>query len=128
MTFYISQVRLWDAERRSCIGTGKGHLGAVGSVAFSKKSKNFFVSGSRFVVQFVCDISYSNTKFVVKNKTIFISDRTIKIWTWDDTLGDAADEVPLRAKAVVAAHDKDINSLAVSPNDGLVCSGSEVTL
>ncbi|RLM74595.1 transducin beta-like protein 3 [Panicum miliaceum] len=92
-------VRLWDAERRSCIGTGKGHLGAVGSVAFSKKSKNFFVSGS--------------------------SDRTIKIWTWDDTLGDVDDEVPLRAKAVVAAHDKDINSLVVSPNDGLVCSGSE---
>ncbi|KAG2574368.1 hypothetical protein PVAP13_7KG326900 [Panicum virgatum] len=90
-------VKLWDAERRSCIGTGKGHLGAVGSVAFSKKSKNFFVSGS--------------------------SDRTIKIWTWDDTLDD--DEVPLKAKAVVAAHDKDINSLAVSPNDGLVCSGSE---
>ncbi|CAN6269106.1 unnamed protein product [Urochloa humidicola] len=92
-------VRLWDAERRSCIGTGKGHLGAVGSVAFSKKSKNFFVSGS--------------------------SDRTIKVWTWDDTLGDADDQVPLKAKAVVAAHEKDINSLAVSPNDGLVCSGSE---
>ncbi|CAN6240712.1 unnamed protein product [Urochloa humidicola] len=94
-----NSVRLWDAERRSCIGTGKGHLGAVGSVAFSKKSKNFFVSGS--------------------------SDRTIKVWTWDDTLGDADDQVPLKAKAVVAAHEKDINSLAVSPNDGLVCSGSE---
>jgi U3 small nucleolar RNA-associated protein 13 len=36
-------------ERRSCIGIGKGHLGAIGSVAFSKKSKNFFVSGSRLV-------------------------------------------------------------------------------
>ena len=53
---FISQVKLWDAERRSCIGTGKGHLGAVGSVAFSKKSKNFFVSGSRFVFQFLWDI------------------------------------------------------------------------
>ncbi|EMS63577.1 Transducin beta-like protein 3 [Triticum urartu] len=92
-------VRLWDMEKRSCIGTGKGHLGAIGCVAFSKKSKNFFVSGS--------------------------SDRTIKVWTWDDTLIDAGGEVPLRAKAGVAAHDKDINSLSVSPNDGLVCSGSE---
>ncbi|TVU15947.1 hypothetical protein EJB05_39491 [Eragrostis curvula] len=92
-------VRLWDTERRRCIGIGKGHLGAIGSVAFSKKSKNFFVSGS--------------------------SDRTIKVWSWDDTLGDNDDEIPLKAKAVVAAHDKDINSLAVSPNDGLVCSGSE---
>ncbi|GJN26573.1 hypothetical protein PR202_gb14514 [Eleusine coracana subsp. coracana] len=92
-------VRLWDTERRRCIGIGKGHLGAIGSVAFSKKSKNFFVSGS--------------------------SDRTIKIWSWDDTLDDTDDEISLKAKAVVAAHDKDINSLAVSPNDGLVCSGSE---
>ncbi|KAK3143839.1 hypothetical protein QOZ80_4AG0305630 [Eleusine coracana subsp. coracana] len=92
-------VRLWDTERRRCIGIGKGHLGAIGSVAFSKKSKNFFVSGS--------------------------SDRTIKIWSWDNTLGDTDDEISLKAKAVVAAHDKDINSLAVSPNDGLVCSGSE---
>ncbi|VAH36346.1 unnamed protein product [Triticum turgidum subsp. durum] len=92
-------VRLWDMEKRSCIGTGKGHLGAIGCVAFSKKSKNFFVSGS--------------------------SDRTIKVWTWDDTLIDAGGEVPLKAKAGVAAHDKDINSLSVSPNDGLVCSGSE---
>ncbi|KAL5215921.1 hypothetical protein ABZP36_007322 [Zizania latifolia] len=80
-------VRLWDMEKRSCIGFGKGHLGAIGSVAFSKKSKNFFVSGS--------------------------SDWTIKIWSWDDTLNDVDGEVPLKAKAVVAAHDKDINSLAV---------------
>jgi len=32
----------------------------------------------------------------------------------------------LKAKAVVAAHDKDINSVAVAPNDSLVCSGSQV--
>ena len=39
--------------RKNCIGIGKGHLGAVGSVAFSKKTKNFFVSGSRFALQFL---------------------------------------------------------------------------
>lgn len=33
----------------------------------------------------------------------------------------------LKAKAVVAGHDKDINSLAVAPNDSLVCSGSQVS-
>ena len=53
---FFTQVRLWDAERKSCIGIGKGHLGAVGSVAFSKKTKNFFVSGSRFALQFVCNL------------------------------------------------------------------------
>ncbi|KAH1193528.1 Transducin beta-like protein 3 [Glycine max] len=33
--------------------------------------------------------------------------------------------INLKAKAVVAAHDKDINSVAVAPNDSLVCSGSQ---
>ena len=53
---FFTQVRLWDAERKNCIGIGKGHLGAVGSVAFSKKTKNYFVSGSRFALQFVCNL------------------------------------------------------------------------
>ncbi|KAJ1702869.1 hypothetical protein LUZ63_002648 [Rhynchospora breviuscula] len=92
-------VRLWDTESRSCLGTGTGHLGAIGAVAFSKKSKIFFVSGS--------------------------SDRTIKVWSFDSTLEGNDQEHSLKARAVVAAHDKDINSLAVSPNDSLVCSGSE---
>ncbi|XP_072988874.1 protein TORMOZ EMBRYO DEFECTIVE [Typha latifolia] len=94
-----NSVRLWDVERRCCIGTGRGHMGAVGAVAFSKKSRNFFVSGS--------------------------SDRTIKVWNMDDVREDVDQEVALKSKAVVAAHDKDINSLAVSPNDSFVCSGSE---
>lgn len=34
--------------------------------------------------------------------------------------------INLKPKAVVAAHDKDINSVAVAPNDSLVCSGSQV--
>jgi len=36
-------VSLWDAERRSYIGIGKGHLRVVSSFAFSKKTKNFFL-------------------------------------------------------------------------------------
>ena len=34
--------------------------------------------------------------------------------------------INLKAKVVVAAHDKDINSVVVAPNDSLVCSGSQV--
>ncbi|XP_028192523.1 uncharacterized protein LOC114378175 [Glycine soja] len=33
--------------------------------------------------------------------------------------------INLKAKVVVAAHDKDINSVVVAPNDSLVCSGSQ---
>lgn len=94
-----NSVRLWESESRCCIGVGTGHTGAVGAVAFSKKWRNFFVSGS--------------------------SDRTLKVWSLDGLSDDTEQPISLKAKAVVAAHDKDINSLAVAPNDSLVCSGSQ---
>lgn len=94
-----NSVRLWDSESRCCIGMGTGHMGAVGAVAFSKKLRNFCVSGS--------------------------SDHTIKVWNFDDLSDDAEQPMNLKAKAVVAAHSKDINSLAVAPNDSLVCTGSQ---
>ncbi|KAH7538432.1 protein TORMOZ EMBRYO DEFECTIVE [Ziziphus jujuba] len=92
-------VRLWESEGRCCLGVGIGHMGAVGAVAFSKKKKDFFVSGS--------------------------SDRTIKVWSLDGLSDYVGQPFNLKAKAAVAAHDKDINSLAVAPNDSLVCSGSQ---
>ncbi|PIA55623.1 hypothetical protein AQUCO_00700140v1 [Aquilegia coerulea] len=94
-----NNVRLWDQEGHCCIGVGTGHLGAVGAVAFSKKKKNFIVSGS--------------------------SDHTLKVWSLDGLMEDGNLAINLKAKAVVAAHDKDINSVAVAPNDSYVCSGSE---
>ncbi|CAK7333665.1 unnamed protein product [Dovyalis caffra] len=94
-----NSVRLWNSESKNCIGVGTGHMGGVGAVAFSKKWKNFFVSGS--------------------------SDRTIKVWSFDGISDDADQPINLKSKAVVAAHDKDINSLAIAPNDSLVCSGSQ---
>ncbi|KAF6151712.1 hypothetical protein GIB67_001995 [Kingdonia uniflora] len=94
-----SRVRLWEQESKCCIGVGTGHMGAVGAVAFSKKHKNFFVSGS--------------------------SDRTLKVWSLNDIVEDAKEAINLKSKAVVAAHDKDINSVAIAPNDSLVCSGSQ---
>ncbi|XP_021899650.1 transducin beta-like protein 3 [Carica papaya] len=91
-------VRLWDSESRSCIGIGIGHTKPVEAVAFSKKLLNFFVSGS--------------------------GDRTIKVWSLDGVSDDLEQPIHLKTKATVAAHDKDMTSLAVAPNDSLVCSGS----
>lgn len=54
------------------------------------------------------------------------SDRMIRVWSLDG-VSDAYHESTLKVKAFVAAHDKDINSLAVAPNDSLLCSGSEVS-
>lgn len=94
-----NSVRLWEKEGQCCIGLGTGHMGAVGAVAFSKKKKNFVVSGS--------------------------SDRTLKVWSLDDLTEDGDRAINLKARAVVAAHDKDINSLTVAPDDRYVCSGSQ---
>lgn len=52
---------------------------------------------------------------------------------WDVSAASAAadegasSEQPaqLRSTAAVAAHDKDINALAVSPNDALICTASQ---
>ncbi|KAG5559049.1 hypothetical protein RHGRI_008836 [Rhododendron griersonianum] len=96
-----NSIRLWEAESTRCIGVGLGHMEAVGAVAFSKKRRNFVVSGS--------------------------SDRTLKVWSLDSLSDDMEQSTNLKAKAVVAAHDKDINSLAIAPNDSFVCSGSQVS-
>ncbi|KAK7330492.1 hypothetical protein VNO77_24687 [Canavalia gladiata] len=94
-----NSVRLWESESTNCIGVGIGHMGAVGAIAFSKRKRDFFVSGS--------------------------SDHTLKVWSLDDLSDNMTVPINLKAKAVVAAHDKDINSVAVAPNDSLVCSGSQ---
>ncbi|KAI4371363.1 hypothetical protein MLD38_019608 [Melastoma candidum] len=95
-----NSIRLWNADSRCCIAVGIGHMGAVAAIAFSKKKRDFLVSGS--------------------------SDRTIKVWSMDGISDDDCLEPSrLRARAVVAAHDKDINALAIAPNDSFVCSGSE---
>ncbi|KAG5585072.1 hypothetical protein H5410_045506 [Solanum commersonii] len=94
-----SSDRLWDCENKACVGVGIGHMGAVGAVALSKKQHNFFVSGS--------------------------SDCTLKVWNMDGVSGNNEEIITLKAKAVVAPHDKDINSLAVAPNDSLIWAISD---
>ncbi|OMO84994.1 hypothetical protein CCACVL1_10485 [Corchorus capsularis] len=92
-------VRLWDSERRCCVGLGIGHTETVGAVAFSKKHRNFFVSGSR--------------------------DTNIKVWSLDGISDDIEQPINLKSKGGVSPHKKDINCLAIAPNDKLVCSGSQ---
>jgi len=55
------------------------------------------------------------------------SDRTIKVWSFAGVLDSdgISKSIKLSSQATVAAHDKDINSVAVSPNDSLLCTGSQ---
>ena len=49
------------------------------------------------------------------------------MWSLDGISEDSEEPINLKTRSVVAAHDKDINSVAVARNDSLVCTGSEVT-
>lgn len=89
---------------------GKGHTDPVSSVAFGKKSKSptFFASASQ--------------------------DRTLKAWNIDGsflsvpqihTYISLATGTSVSVTGTTRAHDKDINTVDVSPNDKLIATGSQ---
>ncbi|KAJ1560169.1 U3 small nucleolar RNA-associated protein 13, partial [Nowakowskiella sp. JEL0078] len=105
-----NSVRIWKAnfdtsiadDRFSCVGLGIGHTEAVGAVAITKKTKDFIFSGSQ--------------------------DRTVKCWGISGkALGNDVSGEPSKLKAVFTfqAHEKDINSISVSPNDKLIATASQ---
>ncbi|RUS34835.1 WD40-repeat-containing domain protein [Jimgerdemannia flammicorona] len=91
-----------DARYR-CAGICVGHTEAVGAVAMSQKTTDFVITGSQ--------------------------DRTIKCWDLSklDLSGPTSDEEPAKPKSMytIIAHDKDINSICVAPNDKFLATGSQ---
>ncbi|RXN19837.1 transducin beta 3 [Labeo rohita] len=99
-----NSLRLWKMDPESgrvhCVAQGSGHSNAVGTVACSRLKKAFLVSGSQ--------------------------DCTIKVWDLPDLLPDVGCEpLSLTARLTEKAHDKDVNSVTISPNDKLLVSGSQ---
>ncbi|KAI9223624.1 WD40-repeat-containing domain protein [Blastocladiella britannica] len=104
--------RVWavatDDEGRPTLthhATLMGHAEAVGAVAMSRKpTSSFAVTGSQ--------------------------DRTLKVWDLAAVMSASATAqnagpVVIRAKLTIKAHDKDINAVAVSPNDRLIATASQ---
>jgi len=85
----------------SCIAVGNGHTGSIGTIALSRTNLTFLVSGSQ--------------------------DTCLKMWRLDsEELTDS--DKDLKSLSVLhtsVAHDKDINSVCVSPNDKLIATGSQ---
>lgn len=97
-------VRVWqmdtDSGQVQCVAHGLSHTNAVGSITFSRLKASFIVSGSQ--------------------------DCTVKVWELPQQISSTGTEIQqLTARATEKAHDKDINSVAVSPNDKLLASGSQ---
>ncbi|XP_046582912.1 transducin beta-like protein 3 [Haliotis rubra] len=97
-----STVRLWmflpETGSLSCVGVCHGHVQAVSSVAFSRKSPSFIVSGGR--------------------------DSTLKLWSIESASStDGLTE--LTCRATERGHEKDINCVTVAPNDKFIATGSQ---
>ncbi|ORX94019.1 WD40 repeat-like protein [Basidiobolus meristosporus CBS 931.73] len=100
--------RIWsinlDAEeaedRFKCVGTCVGHTEAIGAVAISRKSTDFMITGSQ--------------------------DRTIKCWDISELdFENPDDSFKPHAMYTFKAHEKDINSVAIAPNDKYFATGSQ---
>ena len=93
----------------ACVATCEGHAESVGAIAMSKMKTETENGRLRFM--------FTGSQ-----------DRTIKMWDLSGvTLESAASghSSRIRSLSTLKAHDKDINSLDVSPNDKLLASGSQ---
>ncbi|KAF8930369.1 hypothetical protein EDD21DRAFT_170033 [Dissophora ornata] len=87
-------------ERYKCIGTCVGHTEAIGAVALTRKTDGLLLTGSQ--------------------------DRTIKCWDLSTADLDEPDaEHRFKSHYTVQAHDKDINTIAIAPNDKIFATGSQ---
>lgn len=95
----------------SCVGIAEGHGESVGAIALSRKdssSPRFMFTGSQ--------------------------DRTVKMWditrvaaasSSSSAEADSESLEKLKSLLTLKAHDKDINSLDIAPNDRLLATGSQ---
>ncbi|TMW68602.1 hypothetical protein Poli38472_006070 [Pythium oligandrum] len=107
--------RVWDVERRECIATCPGHTEAMGAIAISQKPAHFSMGAAFFVTG--------------------SADKTLKMWSLKSLASMYTQQSKKKSKdskalsvvtlSAVKAHDKDVNALAVAPNDRLVASASQ---
>ena len=96
-------LRIWSINATNgmfteCIAVGNGHTESIAAVAASKK------------------LSTTIDDFFVVTGS---KDRTIKLWSFKDI-----NNLSITPKYTVVAHDKDINAIAIAPNDKLIATAS----
>ncbi|RLN95089.1 hypothetical protein BBJ28_00000119 [Nothophytophthora sp. Chile5] len=112
--------RLWDLRPAGdkskspakCVATCTGHTEALGAVAISQRATSFATGAAFFVTG--------------------SSDKTLKMWSLQPLASayatptkPAPQELTLSTLGAVKAHEKDVNALAVAPNDRFIASASQ---
>lgn len=102
--------RLWDVKSRTLLATCTGHTEALGAIAMSQKLPHFSMGAAFFVTG--------------------SSDKTLKMWSLKPLAAAYSDKKQVEITALttvgtVKAHDKDVNAIAVSPNDRFIASASQ---
>ncbi|CAH0477034.1 unnamed protein product [Peronospora belbahrii] len=95
-----------------CIAKCVGHTEALGAIAISQRVTSFATGAAFFVTG--------------------SSDKTLKMWSlqplaelYATPAKPAPTELTISSLGTVKAHDKDVNALAVSPNDRFIASASQ---
>lgn len=106
-----NSVRLWrlDESQMTCLGVGKRHTGSIAALQFLQTTPAQFVSASNDSCLKLWQIPENIVKNVTNNKKLATSDFPIA----------------LNCSKTAIAHDKDINSVCVSPNDKIIASASQ---
>lgn len=104
--------RVWELASGRCCAVGEGHGDAVGCVTISQSRSSY---ASRQVVMITG-----------------AGDKTVKRWRlplhqWITSKASVTPAAPakLLSSHSIRAHDKDVNTIALSPNDMLIASGSQ---
>ena len=105
--------RVWDLLNKRCSAVGEGHADAVGSVCVSQRSATY-QSKLAFMISGAGDKILKRWPLPVHSFTSGSIGRDGK---------ECFEVLKLAVSHNVRAHDKDINTLAVSPNDSMVASG-----
>ena len=105
---------MWDLWHHRCVAVGEGHADAVGAVCISQRHATY----------------QSKIAFMISGA----GDKILKRWpltasTFVQTSvsmssNESAEILKLGVSHNVRGHDKDINTLAVSPNDAMAASGT----
>lgn len=108
-------VRVWDPATARCLGVGEGHIAAVSAVAIARKGGAFAVSAGADKLIKIWDTSAAREALAAEGAEASSS-----------AAGAGKSAAPkLKVLGATAAHDKDINAVAIAPNDSLLVTASQ---